>query len=51
MLALYRSGNRQDDVLAEHRRILDGLVAGDAKAACAAIDSHIQATQRILLAA
>ncbi|BDH12018.1 MULTISPECIES: GntR family transcriptional regulator [Streptomyces] len=51
VLALYRSGNRQDDVLAEHRRILDGLVAGDAKAACAAIDSHIQATQRILLAA
>ncbi|MFI0714696.1 hypothetical protein ACH4SK_29495 [Streptomyces inhibens] len=38
-------------MLAEHRKILDGLVAGDAAAACAAIDSHIQATQRILLAA
>ncbi|MFE0381379.1 GntR family transcriptional regulator [Streptomyces inhibens] len=51
MSAPYRSGIRQDEVLAEHRQILDGLVAGDAAAACAAIDSHIQATQRILLAA
>ncbi|REK87496.1 GntR family transcriptional regulator [Streptomyces inhibens] len=49
--ALHRSGNRQDEALAEHRKILDGLVAGDAAAACAAIDSHIQATRRILLAA
>ncbi|MGP8303831.1 GntR family transcriptional regulator [Streptomyces inhibens] len=49
--ALHRSGNRQEGVLAEHRQILDGLVAGDAAAACAAIDSHIQATRRILLAA
>ncbi|MFI9028250.1 GntR family transcriptional regulator [Streptomyces sp. NPDC053560] len=49
--ALYRAGNRQDEVLAEHQEILDHLSAGDGAAACAAIDSHLQATQRILLAA
>ncbi|UKY48387.1 hypothetical protein [Streptomyces inhibens] len=38
-------------MLAEHRQILDGLAAGDAAAACAAIGGHLQATQRILLAA
>ncbi|MEU9115462.1 GntR family transcriptional regulator [Streptomyces sp. NPDC048483] len=47
----YRSAKRQDEVLAEHRQILDCLVAGDAAAACAAIDRHLRATQRILLAA
>ncbi|MFG2288374.1 GntR family transcriptional regulator [Streptomyces sp. NPDC048595] len=50
-IPLYRSGRRRHEVLAEHRRILDGLAAGDAAAACAAIDHHLQATQRILLAA
>ncbi|MEU7430151.1 GntR family transcriptional regulator [Streptomyces sioyaensis] len=49
--AHYRSGHRHDEVLAEHRKILDGLAAGDAAAACAAIDSHLQATRRSLLAA
>ncbi|WP_329153761.1 GntR family transcriptional regulator [Streptomyces sp. NBC_01456] len=47
----YGSGHRRDEVLAEHRRILDGLAARDAAATCAAIDSHLQATRRILLAA
>ncbi|WP_189302687.1 GntR family transcriptional regulator [Streptomyces albospinus] len=51
VIAHRRAGNRQDEVVAEHRRILDALAAGDARAACAAIDSHIQATRRILLAA
>ncbi|MFI6767449.1 GntR family transcriptional regulator [Streptomyces sp. NPDC050355] len=50
-IPLYRSDQRRHEVLAEHRRILDGLAAGDAAAACAAIDRHLQATQRILLAA
>ncbi|MFI0785823.1 GntR family transcriptional regulator [Streptomyces lydicus] len=44
-------GGHQDEMLAEHRRILDGLAAGDAAAACEAIDSHLQATRRLLLAA
>ncbi|MFF8310104.1 GntR family transcriptional regulator [Streptomyces lydicus] len=48
---LHRTGGHQDEMLAEHRRILDGLAAGDAEAACAAIDSHLQATRRLLLAA
>ncbi|ARF53127.1 GntR family transcriptional regulator [Streptomyces gilvosporeus] len=47
----YRTGRRQDEVLAEHRQILDSLVAGDAAAACTAIDRHLRATQHILLAA
>ncbi|MEU5208540.1 GntR family transcriptional regulator [Streptomyces sp. NPDC020742] len=51
VIALYRAGRHQDEVLTEHRQILDGLSAGDAAAACAAIDRHLRATQRILLAA
>ncbi|MFJ9417651.1 GntR family transcriptional regulator [Streptomyces sp. NPDC101227] len=51
VLAPYRSGKCQDAVLAEHRQILDRLEAGDVAAACAAIDRHIQSTQRILLSA
>ncbi|MFD7923029.1 GntR family transcriptional regulator [Streptomyces sp. NPDC059740] len=51
VIALYRSGNRQEEVLSEHRQILDALATGDAGAACAAIDGHIRATRRILLAA
>lgn len=46
--ALYRSGGRQEEVLAEHRRILEALEAGSAEDACAAIDAHIAATRRIL---
>ncbi|MFF4694901.1 GntR family transcriptional regulator [Streptomyces chattanoogensis] len=51
IIAPYRSGKRQDEVIAEHRQILDCLAAGDAAAACTAIDRHIRATQRVLLAA
>lgn len=51
VIPLYRSERRRREVLTAHRQILDGLVSGDARAACAAIDSHLQATQRILLAA
>ncbi|MFE1775859.1 GntR family transcriptional regulator [Streptomyces sp. NPDC059008] len=50
-IRLFRSDHRRHEILTEHRRILDGLAAGDAAAACAAIDRHLQATQRILLAA
>lgn len=48
VVALYRSGGRQEEVVAEHRRILDGLAAGSAAEACTAIDAHIAATRRIL---
>ncbi|MGW7516219.1 GntR family transcriptional regulator [Streptomyces sp. NPDC054796] len=48
VVALYRSGGRQDEVIAEHRRILDALASGSAPEACAAIDDHIAATRRIL---
>ncbi|MGW1375949.1 GntR family transcriptional regulator [Streptomyces sp. NPDC002446] len=51
VIPLYHSDQRRHEVLAEHRKILAGLAAGDAAAACAAIDSHLQATRRILLAA
>jgi DNA-binding GntR family transcriptional regulator len=46
--ALCRSGGRQDEVIAEHRRILEALEAGRAEDACAAIDAHIAATRRAL---
>lgn len=46
--ALYRSGGRQDEVLTEHRRIVEALGEGDAAKACTAIDEHIAATRRIL---
>lgn len=48
VVALYRAGGRQDEVIAEHRRILDALAEGSASEACAAIDEHIAATRRIL---
>jgi DNA-binding GntR family transcriptional regulator len=37
-------------VLKEHRAILDALAAGDAEAACAAIDHHLESTLKVLLA-
>ncbi|MFI7102240.1 GntR family transcriptional regulator [Streptomyces sp. NPDC050161] len=49
VIALYQSGDRRGEVLTEHRRILERLTAGDAAGACTAIESHIEATQRILL--
>lgn len=48
VVALYRSCGRQDEVLAEHLRIIEALEAGHAERACAAIDEHIAATRRIL---
>ncbi|MFJ2607827.1 GntR family transcriptional regulator [Streptomyces sp. NPDC091279] len=50
VVALYNRQGRQDAVLHEHRAILDALAAGDAEAACAAIDSHLQSTLKVLLA-
>ncbi|WP_320784410.1 GntR family transcriptional regulator [Streptomyces sp. CRN 30] len=50
VVALFNVRNRQDAVLAEHRSILDALVAGDAGGACAAIDAHLGSTLRVLLA-
>lgn len=48
VVALYRAGGRQDEVIAEHRRILDALADGRAADACAAIDEHLAATRRVL---
>lgn len=50
VVALFNARNRQDAVLQEHRAILDALTAGDAAAACAAIDGHLESTLRVLLA-
>ncbi|MFF1769642.1 GntR family transcriptional regulator [Streptomyces sp. NPDC058249] len=49
VVALYNQHGRQEAVLDEHREILDALAAGDAAAACAAIDSHLQSTLKVLL--
>ncbi|WAL66065.1 GntR family transcriptional regulator [Amycolatopsis cynarae] len=51
LTALERSENRQEAVLAEHRRILDALVAGDLEGALAAIDDHHEITLRLQLTA
>jgi DNA-binding GntR family transcriptional regulator len=50
VVALYNQRGRQEAVLDEHRAILDALAAGDAQAACAAIDSHLDSTLKVLLA-
>lgn len=50
VVALFNARDRQDAVLQEHRAILDALTAGDAAAACAAIDGHLESTLRVLLA-
>ncbi|MFK0119889.1 GntR family transcriptional regulator [Streptomyces sp. NPDC090994] len=50
VVALFNARNRQDAVLVEHREILDALTAGDAAAARAAIDGHLESTLRVLLA-
>ncbi len=41
----YKSRNE----LAEHRAIVDAIVAGDAEAACAALQAHFTKTTRIIL--
>ncbi|GGN86603.1 GntR family transcriptional regulator [Streptomyces albiflavescens] len=50
VVALFNQHGRQAAVLDEHREILDALAAGDAAAARAAIDSHLDSTLKILLA-
>ncbi|MGW4736265.1 GntR family transcriptional regulator [Streptomyces shenzhenensis] len=50
VVALYNQQGRQDAVLTEHRAIVDALAAGDAQAACAAIDHHLESTLKVLLA-
>jgi DNA-binding GntR family transcriptional regulator len=50
VVALYNQHGRQESVLHEHQDILTALAAGDATAACAAIDSHLQSTLKVLLA-
>lgn len=50
VVALYNQHGRQEAVLDEHRAIVDALAAGDARAACAAIDSHLESTLKVLLA-
>ncbi|MER6220762.1 GntR family transcriptional regulator [Streptomyces sp900105755] len=48
--ALFNQQGRQEAVLAEHEAILHALEAGDARAACAAIDHHLESTLEVLLA-
>ncbi|GHH83651.1 GntR family transcriptional regulator [Streptomyces sulfonofaciens] len=50
VVALYNRRGRQESVLEEHEAILDALAAGDAGAACAAIDEHLDSTLKVLLA-
>ncbi|MFB7653905.1 MULTISPECIES: GntR family transcriptional regulator [unclassified Streptomyces] len=47
--ALVSRQGRQEAVLGEHEAILDALEAGDAQAAWAAIDHHLQSTLKVLL--
>ncbi|OMH32387.1 GntR family transcriptional regulator [Tersicoccus sp. Bi-70] len=47
--ALFRSPERQRQVVAEHRAILAALAAGDDEAATAAITEHLRVTERVLL--
>ncbi|MER6984229.1 GntR family transcriptional regulator [Streptomyces carpinensis] len=50
VVALFNQQGRQEAVLQEHEAILDALAAGDAQAACAAIDHHLESTLKVLLA-
>ncbi|MDF3299379.1 GntR family transcriptional regulator [Streptomyces tropicalis] len=50
VVALFNRQGRQEAVLEEHGAILDALAAGDAQAACAAIDHHLGSTLKVLLA-
>ncbi|MFJ4283962.1 GntR family transcriptional regulator [Streptomyces massasporeus] len=50
VVALFNQQGRQEAVLEEHEVILDALAAGDAQAACAAIDHHLESTLKVLLA-
>ncbi|MEE1803135.1 GntR family transcriptional regulator [Streptomyces sp. NPDC101062] len=50
VVALYNQHGRQEAVLREHQAILAAIAAGDAGAACTAIDSHLETTLKVLLA-
>lgn len=50
VVALFNQQGRQQAVLEEHEAILDALAAGDAQAAWAAIDHHLESTLKVLLA-
>ncbi|EFL33617.1 transcriptional regulator [Streptomyces viridochromogenes DSM 40736] len=50
VVALFNQQGRQEAVLEEHEAILDALEAGDAQAACTAIDHHLESTLKVLLA-
>ncbi|MFF2065352.1 GntR family transcriptional regulator [Streptomyces sp. NPDC058200] len=50
VVALYNEHGRQEAVLDEHVAILAAMASGDARAACAAIDSHLETTLKVLLA-
>jgi DNA-binding GntR family transcriptional regulator len=50
VVALFNQQGRQEAVLQEHEAILDALTTGDAQAACAAIDHHLESTLKVLLA-
>ncbi|OON79605.1 GntR family transcriptional regulator [Streptomyces tsukubensis] len=50
VVALFNRSGRQAAVIDEHTAILDAVKAGDAPAACAAIDGHLESTLRVLLA-
>ncbi|GAA1183729.1 GntR family transcriptional regulator [Streptomyces hebeiensis] len=50
VVALYNQRGRQEAVLTEHRAILAAIAEGDAAAACAAIDGHLDSTLKVLLA-
>ena len=49
VVAVFNQQGRQKAVLDEHEAIVDALAAGDAQAACAAIDHHLQSTLKVLL--
>ncbi|MFI1016858.1 GntR family transcriptional regulator [Streptomyces sp. NPDC020965] len=49
-VGLFDRPGRREAALAEHRAILTALEAGDAAAACAAVDAHLGTTLGVLLA-
>ena len=49
LVALYQSTGRQDSVLGEHDEIVAALANGDAEAAAAAIDRHLETTLSVQL--
>lgn len=49
VVAVFNQQGRQKAVLDEHEAIVDALAAGDAQAACAAIDHHLRSTLKVLL--